>query len=195
MPPAAQVLHPTFAIPASLAQGTYFIGVIADPEGRLTDSNRANNIGVSPSGVVIATNGRLPDLTPLSVVTPPTANSGSSVVVLENISNIGQVAAPQGFVSRWFVSTDNIITTADTPVGSAACTADDDAAAASSPAPPEVIPASEPAAPVAAAPAVLAPAQAEGAAVLPPPPHPARVRPISLTETAARTRFITVILR
>lgn len=114
---APQTLAPTFAVPAQLASGSYFIGVIADPEGRLSDANRANNSSVAPASTLISVTGRLPDLATNGVLVPPNVNAGSTAVVLESIANTGAGVAPQGYVSRWFLSTDALITTADTQVG------------------------------------------------------------------------------
>jgi PKD repeat protein len=59
----------TFAVPASVMPGPYFVGVQLDPNGTLGEANRANNVGVSASKLTILGTG-----TPSLLVTPTSAS-------------------------------------------------------------------------------------------------------------------------
>lgn len=109
-------LSASFAIPGGLAAGNYFVGVIGDVDGRLTDASRANNIRASTTTVAIAAGG-LPDLIPFDAIVPAQSRAGSTVVVEEIVENRGAAAAPAGWATRWFLSTDTVFDNNDPVLG------------------------------------------------------------------------------
>jgi subtilase family serine protease len=112
---AARVLSGTFAVPIDLAPGSYFVGVVTDPAGAVTDRDRANNVAVSPAAVGIGI-GPLADLTPSipNPREPPSlATVGATVTALERVANGGTREAAAGWRTRWVLSADETITTTD----------------------------------------------------------------------------------
>lgn len=98
-------------IPASLAPGTYYWGVIADYTSVLSESNEANN-ALSGNTVSIVRS----DLIMTVVSGPATVGPGTTVAVSNTLRNQGAGAAGSSTVGL-YLSTDAVITTADTRVG------------------------------------------------------------------------------
>lgn len=113
---ASAIVTGSVPIPVSLPPGTYFIGAIADVANTVLETNEANN---SRAGNQITTTTKAVDLTLTAVSGPATAKDGQSVSLSATVKNVGSVTAPASTV-RWYLSTDNVITTADTPLASLA---------------------------------------------------------------------------
>ena len=111
---ATQVVSAPFALPVTLPPGTYSIIAFADGPNTITETNEANN---SLVGNLITTTTRNVDLSFTGAGSPKTAKNEASINVTATVKNLGTAAAP-GSTIRWFLSTDNIITTADTPLAS-----------------------------------------------------------------------------
>ncbi len=100
-------------IPATLATGSYYIGVIADYGNAVAESNEANNTAVSAAFAVTAAG--QPDL---DVYYTPTLSSsavakGGTTTLTFNVDNLGNAAAGAS-TAGVYLSTDSTITTSDT---------------------------------------------------------------------------------
>jgi subtilase family serine protease len=101
-------------IPSSVASGTYYIGVIADTDNRIAESDETNNVLM---GNQITVTKVYPDLTMTVVsVTPTSAETGQQVTLTATAKNQGQGHA--NYVRIFFyLSADATITKGDTPEG------------------------------------------------------------------------------
>jgi YD repeat-containing protein len=97
-----------------LPLGSHYIGVIVDYANQVTESNETNNVLAMSVPIVI---GR-PDLVPTAVTSAspsfPVGGVGSVIVDLMNQGTISSIGASSVAV---YLSADNVITTADTLVG------------------------------------------------------------------------------
>jgi subtilisin family serine protease len=116
---ASTIISASPSIPATLPAGTYFIGAIADPNNAIIETNEANN---SRAGNTIVTSTAPVDLTMTAVSGPTTARDAQSITLTATVANLGKVSAPASTI-RWYLSTDSVITTADTPLASVTTTA------------------------------------------------------------------------
>jgi len=97
-------------IPAGTAPGSYFLLVQGDASGAVTEMNEGNNVVAVPVTVMGAI---LPDLVVSSLSNPPTtAPQGGSFSVTEITRNQGTGTAGAS-TTRYRISTDSIITSAD----------------------------------------------------------------------------------
>ena len=104
-------------LPSGLAAGTYWIGVIADANNQVSESNENNNVS-TPIQITVAGATQQPDLVANTVSLGSTSLPvGGSTTVSYDIQNIGNAAAGAS-VSKVYVSTDNVITTSDTLLAS-----------------------------------------------------------------------------
>jgi uncharacterized repeat protein (TIGR01451 family) len=99
-----------------LNSGTYYYGAIADPGEGVTESSEENNSLVGNATVVTLG----PDLVLKDIIAPAYGSQGSSIPVTSVIANEGCGNAPIGFANGIYLSTDPVITTADTRLGSRA---------------------------------------------------------------------------
>jgi subtilase family serine protease len=98
-------------IPGNLAPGTYYIGVISDADNQVTESNENNNASI---GTAFTVPTPLPDFVADHVaLSSNSVFAGGGVTVFWRTANIGNTGAAPGNV-RVYLSTDNVITTADT---------------------------------------------------------------------------------
>ena len=111
---ATQVVSGSFALPVTLPPGIYSLVAFADGPNAIIETDELNNSRV---GNLITTSTRNVDLTLTGVTSPRTAKNGVSLSLTANLKNQGTATAPASTV-RWYLSTDNLITTADTPLAS-----------------------------------------------------------------------------
>jgi len=97
-----------------LNSGTYYFGAIADPGDGITEGSEENNSVLGNATVVTLG----PDLVLKDIIAPQYGSQGSSIPVTSVIANEGCGNAPLGFNNGIYLSTDPIITTADTRLGS-----------------------------------------------------------------------------
>jgi subtilisin family serine protease len=109
---ASTVVSAVAPIPVDLPPGNYFHGAIVDPNGTIIEIGKANN---SRAGNTVGTSTRSVDLTMTAVSGPSTAKDGQTITLTGTVKNQGTSTAPASTI-RWYLSTDNIITTADTPL-------------------------------------------------------------------------------
>src|SRR5205085_1425465 len=99
-------------LPSNLASGTYWIGVIADANGQVTESSESDNTS-SPVQITV-TAPQLPDLVANSVSLGSTSlTPGGGTAISYHIQNIGSATAAAS-TSNIYLSTDNVITVSDT---------------------------------------------------------------------------------
>jgi uncharacterized protein YkwD len=112
----------TVTIPAGTANGTYYVGGIADAQNFVAESNEANNTGSAK----ITIGASLPpppppqsaaDLVVSSVTSPANAAPGSAIEINCTVSNSGNASAVSAY-AHFYLSADTGITTADTYLGS-----------------------------------------------------------------------------
>jgi subtilase family serine protease len=94
--------------------GTYYFGAIADPGDGVTEGNEENNSVLGNATAVTLG----PDLVLKDIIVPQYGSQGSSIPVTSVIANEGCGNAPVGFNNGIYLSTDPVITTADTRLGS-----------------------------------------------------------------------------
>src|SRR6185436_18953062 len=92
----------------------YYYGAIADDGQAVTESNEENN-SLAGNATVVTLG---PDLVLRDVISPAYGSQGSSIQVTSVIENQGCGNAPIGFVNYVYLSTDPVITTTDTRLGS-----------------------------------------------------------------------------
>lgn len=112
-PGGEETLTGTVTIPTSVATGTYYIGVIADRTGSITESDESNN---AVTGNQIAVTRLYPDLVMTSVSGPATASPRSSITVDAVVKNAGLNSAGGSYVGI-YLSTDQTVNTLDTFLG------------------------------------------------------------------------------
>lgn len=116
-----------FVLPADLPAGDYFVGVFADPEARIGDSDSANNLGWAPFPISVRNpmeNG--PDLTICGLDVPafrdlgagrrPVVQQGDQLPISVCLGNIGDQPVGQGSYTL-YLSGDQIADPNDTVVG------------------------------------------------------------------------------
>ena len=103
---------PTLSIPIGTVPGTYYVGILTDRTGAVSETNETNNYVFGKITVVAS----LPDLTITSgapVFTPAVVAPGGSFTVSPwTVKNAGPIAAG-GFQNHFYLSTDALITPSD----------------------------------------------------------------------------------
>ncbi|MBI4862531.1 MAG: proprotein convertase P-domain-containing protein, partial [Candidatus Riflebacteria bacterium] len=107
-----KLLRGAFAIPGGLTPGSYYVGVIADVDGRVTDPNRANNVAVSAGPVAVGA-GPYPDLHPIGTVIDAPVRAGGTIQVGEKIHNVGTRQASATWYTRWYLTRTTTIQPTD----------------------------------------------------------------------------------
>ncbi|MCA9543537.1 MAG: pre-peptidase C-terminal domain-containing protein [Myxococcales bacterium] len=117
----------TFDLPDTLPSGDYFVGVVADPDGRVGDSNRANNVAFATFTLQVRNpteDG--PDLVPCGLAIPafdrlppdqvPIAQLGDQLAVQVCMTNVGDGVVPVAGYGL-FLSADEVFDDGDLQVG------------------------------------------------------------------------------
>jgi subtilase family serine protease len=99
-------------IPTSITPGTYYLGVIADYTNKVQESDETNN---ALAGNQIAIVG--PDLTMTFVSGPASGSPGMTITVSNTVSAAATGGNAGNFDIGIYLSTDTVITTADTLIG------------------------------------------------------------------------------
>jgi subtilase family serine protease len=108
---AQQQWAESITVPANLATGNYYLGVVVDPLNTLTETAENNNVLAEPTAIRI-TQPSLIDLTVTNVDGPTTNIRGTPMSVVSNVSNLGS-AASGNFTVSYYLSADATINTAD----------------------------------------------------------------------------------
>jgi subtilase family serine protease len=109
---ASSVADTLVTIPTSIAGGTYYIGVIADYSNYVTESDETNNALAGNQITVIG-----PDLSMAAVNGPASSFNGGTITVSNTVAAAAGGGRGGGFYVGIYLSTDNVITTADTLIG------------------------------------------------------------------------------
>ncbi len=99
----------TVNVPTSIVPGDYYIGVILDPEGAITEPNRVNNAKHSAAKIPLKL--PAPDLTASELRIPDRAAAGETIPVTFTIENRGN--EPATFRYGVYVSHNDIVSPAD----------------------------------------------------------------------------------
>lgn len=99
-------------IPPGFAPGTYYIGVIADYDNKVIESDETNN-GLAGNQVTITG----PDLVMTAVSGPATALSGAPFAVNNAVTAAATGGSAPYFSVGFYLSTDDMITTSDVLIG------------------------------------------------------------------------------
>ncbi|WP_242353934.1 MULTISPECIES: CARDB domain-containing protein [Anaeromyxobacter] len=110
-PGATSSADTSVTVPAGLAPGTYYVGAIADYEGRVAEASETNN---ARAGNTVAVAG--PDLTVSALAAPQSVGTATPFSVTATVANLGSGASPATMVSI-YLSTDPVITTSDLRLG------------------------------------------------------------------------------
>jgi subtilase family serine protease len=96
-------------IPGSLASGTYYLGVIADPWGYVPENDETNNVRRANAITITAS-----DLTMTSVTGPASAAVGQNITVSNTVAASSSGGSASGFYVGIYLSSDNVIDGNDT---------------------------------------------------------------------------------
>lgn len=100
----------TAAVHPAWPSGTYYVGALVDPNNEQQETSETNNAGTGPTLLVVQD----VDLVMTAVNTPTTTvPAGKSVTITDTVKNQGTSTAI-GFAVGLYLSTDPIMTTADT---------------------------------------------------------------------------------
>ena len=110
---ASSASDTSVTIPTSIAPGGYYVGVIADYANAVVETDETNN---ALAGNQIAIVG--PDLTMTAVSGPGSAGTGKTITVSNTVSAAASGGNAEYFYAAIYLSTDNVITTGDTRIGS-----------------------------------------------------------------------------
>jgi uncharacterized repeat protein (TIGR01451 family) len=99
----------------NLPAGRYYFGAIVDDGLAVTEISEVNNarVSVNPHDVTVG-----PDLVVNDIICPAFASQGTTIPVTSFIYNQGCGNAPVSFSAAVYLSTDPVITTSDTRLGS-----------------------------------------------------------------------------
>ena len=101
-------------IPGALVSGTYYLGAIADYNNSESESNESNNSRVAGTIEVIND----VDLAATAISTPAAqVSTGEQFTLTSTVTNLG-VTTAAATTLRFYLSTDNVITTSDSSLGS-----------------------------------------------------------------------------
>ncbi len=106
-PGEASTSSTTATLPTTLTPGTYYIGAITDLYNRVVESSETNNV---LAGNSISISG--PDIAISSVTGPSGGSTGSSITIIDTVTNQGQGFASM-FYEGIYLSTDATITASD----------------------------------------------------------------------------------
>ncbi len=110
---SVQVMH-TLDVPASLAPGMYYLGLIADSQSSVIEQFETNNIGRTQRK--LDARAPAPDFTVSEIRLPINAAAGESFVVARTMANAGN--APGGIDYQIYLSSDSTIDPmTDVPIG------------------------------------------------------------------------------
>jgi subtilase family serine protease len=110
-PGASSTADTTITIPTTAPAGTYYIGVIADYNNVVKESDETNN-GLAGNQIAILG----PDLTMTTVSGPASAARGGTITVSDTATNIGGSSASPFYVGI-YLSADAVITESDMLLG------------------------------------------------------------------------------
>ncbi|MEM8872655.1 MAG: CARDB domain-containing protein [Planctomycetota bacterium] len=97
----------TLGLDTNRPPGTYYLHVVADTNGQITEANEADNIVTI--GPITVEAPALPNLTATNVTAPAAASSGETVNVTWTLTNAGDQDFTGTFNERLFISTDDTI--------------------------------------------------------------------------------------
>ena len=107
-------LNKDFTIPAAQTAGTYYVGVIADYQGSITEENEANNSAAASATISVQAHTK--NIVLQSATIPASATSGQQLSIPYSINNSGNTASGD-FRIGVYISEDATVTTADTLIG------------------------------------------------------------------------------
>jgi subtilisin family serine protease len=110
------VVSASVTIPTSIASAPYFLGAIVDPDDIIDEGDELNN---AKAGSTITVGSLAIDLSPTALSGPATAYTGETISVSAVVSNLGSATAGASTLNI-YLSTDPVITSADTFIGTAA---------------------------------------------------------------------------
>jgi hypothetical protein len=110
---ASSAATTAFAIPTTLAGGTYYVGVMADSTNGIAESDEGNNALVA--GTITITG---PDLVATALSAPGSAARGSGFTVSDTVEASAAGGAAPEFYVGYFISADPVITAGDRFIGS-----------------------------------------------------------------------------
>jgi len=108
-----------FVVPGGLSPGTYYVGLVVDDLGQLTELSEANNLRLATSTLdVTTTPNPMPNLV-MEEVTPGSSQTqpGAVMQVVSRVKNIGTASASGSFRVGFYLSLDPVITTDDIFIG------------------------------------------------------------------------------
>ncbi|MBI4871223.1 MAG: SUMF1/EgtB/PvdO family nonheme iron enzyme, partial [Candidatus Riflebacteria bacterium] len=117
-PNVTQTISTTFAIPGSVAAGSYFLGLTADSAGAVAESNETNNVKVTALPITITQPAaRLPNLVARAVAGPSTVRAGDTFTGAASVENAGTADVTSTFALAYYLSRDAVHDAGDTLAG------------------------------------------------------------------------------
>ena len=115
---ASSTANTSVNLPATLTPGTYYLGAIADRSNLQPESDETNNALSGAMITVVAAPPQVVDLVVTAVNSAPSLMAGSTVTISNTVRNQGNLPTTTSFTRMGiYLSTDNIITTADIHIG------------------------------------------------------------------------------
>ncbi len=115
---ASSTATTTVTVPTSLAPGTYYVGAIADSTNAIAETNEANNAIVGTQISIVGA-----DLTMTSLTgAPASVAAGGSFSLTNTVAAASTGGNAGAFTVGFYLSTDSVITTADSSIGTRAVT-------------------------------------------------------------------------
>jgi subtilase family serine protease len=106
----------TVTIPATVTEGTYYVGAIADATGLVTESKENNNAACDSTAIAISSAPK-PDLVVTVVDSPSAGAAGGAIAITSTVKNIGTAGPGAASYVRLYLASDQTITTADLYLG------------------------------------------------------------------------------
>ncbi|MBI3892182.1 MAG: proprotein convertase P-domain-containing protein, partial [Candidatus Wallbacteria bacterium] len=104
-------------VPGTIAPGSYFVGVVADPANSVIEIDESNNSAAALAPTVVSPSQK-PDLVLDSVSVPSIITATQPFQLVRTVHNASQFGTVRGFLEVVYLSVDSRITTADTPLAS-----------------------------------------------------------------------------
>ena len=105
---SSQSENRVMTVPASLAAGTYYLGVLVDADSQVVETDESNNIGLDSQSIAVTEPSSGVDLAVSSFTAPASATMATSFTVSSVIRNDGTSSATS-FTETYYLSPDAVV--------------------------------------------------------------------------------------
>ncbi len=113
---ASRSVSASTTVPTSVPAGSYYVGLIADPDNLVAETNEVNNARTSGTRLAVSYSA---DLVTLAIAGPTSAATGQTVTFTGTVKNQGTLAITTPVAVGIYASSDATITTNDQLIGTA----------------------------------------------------------------------------